>query len=118
MDFLLLIRMVALIAFLFLQQDAETTQYKKYDQNEQLTSSSSSSLTNSVSTDSWLRDLTTVGHLHEIAEELEIVEESSEEEEELDNDLGDVSSFGKFLLLAAQRHPNAQLTRLASAPSY
>jgi hypothetical protein len=71
-------------------------------------------LTNSVSTDSWLRDLTTVGHLHEIAEELEIVEESSEEED----GLGDISSFGKFLLLAAQRQPEARLTRLESADSH
>lgn len=95
------------------EQDADRIDHKNYDQREQLTSSSSSSLTNSVSTDSWLRDLTTVGHLHEIAEELEIVEESSEEED----DLGDISSFGKFLLLAAQRKPEARLTRLVSATS-
>lgn len=56
-----------------------------------------------------------MGHLHEIAEELEIVEESSEEEEEELEDLGEVSSFGKFLLQAAQRQPNARLTRLVSA---
>ncbi|KAG0621612.1 hypothetical protein M758_3G034600 [Ceratodon purpureus] len=99
--------------FSWLKQDADTTHHKRYDQREQLTSSSSSSLTNSVSTDSWLRDLTTVGHLHEIAEEMEIVEESSEEE----NDLGDMTSFGKFLLLAAQRQPEARLTRLVSANS-
>lgn len=96
-------------------QDADATYQRKYEQREQLTSSSSSSLTNSVSTDSWLRDLTTVGHLHEIAEELEIVEESSEEEED---GLGDISSFGKFLLLAAQRQPEARLTRLESADSH
>jgi hypothetical protein len=52
--------------------------------------------------------------LHEIAEELEIVEESSEEED----GLGDISSFGKFLLLAAQRQPEARLTRLESADSH
>lgn len=89
-------------------QDAETTKHEQA--SEQVTSSSSS--------DSWLRDLTTVGHLHEIAEELEIVEESSEEEKEEEEeleDLGEVSSFGKFLLQAAQRQPNARLTRLVSA---
>lgn len=51
-----------------------------------------------------------MGHLHEIAEELE------EEDEVVPTDsLGDISSFGIFLLSAAQRQPQAGLTRISSA---
>lgn len=59
-----------------------------------------------------------MGHLHEIAEELEIEEESSEEEEEEEeaqDQLDEMASFGKFLVSAARRQPNAGLTRLVSA---
>ncbi|XP_024364098.1 uncharacterized protein [Physcomitrium patens] len=99
-------------------QGPGTKNPRRHDQRGQLASSSSSSLSNSVSTDSWLRDLTTVGHLHEIAEELEIEEESSEEEEEEEeaqDQLDEMASFGKFLVSAARRQPNAGLTRLVSA---
>ncbi|XP_024383178.1 uncharacterized protein [Physcomitrium patens] len=104
-------------------QDADTrSQLRRREQRGQrvTSSSSSSSRTNSASMDSWLRNLTTVGHLHEIAEELEIVDESSEEEEEdeLSSDrLENMSSFAKFLVVAAQRQPKAGLTRLESAIS-
>ena len=61
------------------------------------------------STDTFLRDLITVGHLHEIAEEIE------EEDEVINLDsLEDIDSFGKFLLSAAKRQSNAGLTRLSS----
>ncbi len=63
----------------------------------------------SESTDTLLRDLITVGHLHEIAEEIE-----EEDEVPALDSLDDIVSFGKFLLSAAQRHPNAGLTRLSS----
>lgn len=60
-------------------------------------------------TDPWLKDLITVGHLHEIAEEHEIFSD-----DEADN-LESINSFGKFLLIAAQRQPKAGLTRISSA---
>lgn len=91
------------------QQDSERTKLKKNDQMGQVTPSFSSAAVDSGSTDSVLRDLITVGHLHEIAEEIE------EEDEVVADSFDDIASFGKFLLLAAQRQPQAGLTRLSSA---
>jgi len=90
-------------------QDADK---RKYAPAGSLRSFSSSS---SGSTDLWFRDLTTVGHLHEIAEELEIVEESELEDEGVPTDSLRDMSFGNFLLSAAQRQPQAGLTRLSSS---
>lgn len=93
-------------------QDSERTKMKKYEETKQLTPSLSSSALDSGTMDTLLRDLITVGHLHEIAEEIE------EEDEVLTLDsLDDVDSFGKFLLSAALRHPEAGLTRISSAAS-
>lgn len=68
--------------------------------------------------DLYHEDLTLVGHLHEIAEEHEYFEECSEEQElrtSTTNHLSDVSSFGKFLIRAAQRQPKEGLSRVALA---
>jgi hypothetical protein len=63
--------------------------------------------------------LAVVGHLHEIAEEHEILDEASSVEEvaaaapaPTGNHLDDVSSFGKFLIRAAQRQPKQGLSRV------
>jgi len=59
-----------------------------------------------------------VGHLHEIAEEHEILDEESNLESEsaaapsTGNHLNEVSSFGKFLIRAAQRQPKQGLSRV------
>ncbi|KAG0558644.1 hypothetical protein KC19_10G043100 [Ceratodon purpureus] len=60
-------------------------------------------------------DLAKVGHLHQIAEEHKHLDESSVEEAPTGNHLLDVSSFGKFLIRAAQRKPKQGLSRVASA---
>lgn len=66
----------------------------------------------SGSTNTLLRDLITVGHLHEIAEEIE-----EEDDVPTPDSLDDIASFGKFLLSAAQRQPQAGLTNLSRAAS-
>nr|XP_024362083.1 uncharacterized protein LOC112275711 isoform X2 [Physcomitrium patens] len=94
----------------WLQPDAAKPRPKKQKQMELCTSSSSScGMSHSGFTDPWLKDLITVGHLHEIAEEHEIFSD-----DEADN-LESINSFGKFLLIAAQRQPKAGLTRISSA---
>lgn len=67
------------------------------------------------SSDGYQQDLAVVGHLHEIAEEHEILDESSVEEAApapTGNHLDEVSSFGKFLIRAAQRQPKQGLSRV------
>ncbi|KAG0599946.1 hypothetical protein M758_12G190000 [Ceratodon purpureus] len=93
-------------------QDSERTKMKKYEQSRQLSSSLSSSSMDSGSTNTLLRDLITVGHLHEIAEEIE-----EEDDVPTPDSLDDIASFGKFLLSAAQRQPQAGLTNLSRAAS-
>lgn len=93
------------------QQDTDKSRLKKQNESDQLSLSFSSfAITQLGRTDSWVKDLATVGHLHGIAEEHEVVSE----EEEVDN-LEDINSFGKFLLIAAKREPKAGLTRVSSA---
>ncbi|XP_024357859.1 uncharacterized protein [Physcomitrium patens] len=92
-------------------QDTDKSRLKKQNESDQLSLSFSSfAITQLGRTDSWVKDLATVGHLHGIAEEHEVVSE----EEEVDN-LEDINSFGKFLLIAAKREPKAGLTRVSSA---
>lgn len=67
--------------------------------------------------------LTVVGHLHEIAEEeQEIYDDSSLEEAPpaltpTANHMDEVSSFGKFLIRAAQRQPKQGLARVQTRAS-
>lgn len=65
------------------------------------------------------QELAVVGHLHEIAEGHEILDEESSVESEAaagapstGNHLNEVSSFGKFLIRAAQRQPKQGLSRV------
>lgn len=81
-----------------------------------MSTSLSSRISKSEHGDPHINDLTTVGHLHEIAEEIEIFEESSVEDEGPVNISSEISSFGKFLIIAAQRQPKSSgLTRVLSA---
>lgn len=94
-----------LIVFNRCKQDADRTKIKRYEP-----SGMSASFPGNA--EAWRRDLITVGHLHEIAEELE---ESDKDEVAPNDSLRNISSFGIFLHSAAQRQPQAGLTRFSSA---
>ena len=104
--------------YFFYWQDVPTPQtpvFQKYGRLE-VSTSLSSRISKSDYADPHINDLTTVGHLHEIAEEIEIFEESSVEDEDPLNISSEISSFGKFLIIAAQRQPKSTgLTRVLSA---
>ncbi|XP_024385066.1 uncharacterized protein [Physcomitrium patens] len=96
----------------------QSSPYHTSDGWEDPCSSSSDCAMETRNNDLYHEDLTLVGHLHEIAEEHEYFEECSEEQElrtSTTNHLSDVSSFGKFLIRAAQRQPKEGLSRVALA---